>query len=444
MTEHPWEEQEEQPARRAAPDKETETQTPAACGASFRCPYGQPQPTANKGTRTLLSILVGIAAAFVIGFGSYAIFLSVQQDLGGEDSRFPEADLTSAVEEGAGSGTDGEPENPVGTGTNADFAGLTLADPAEDSLSPREIYKKLAPSVASVVLHDADADTDYDASAVVLTKDGYLLTTAHAIGYSREGDVTVVIGDGKAQKAVVVGYDQSTDIAVLKVEQSGLTPAVLGRSSSVSPGDWVYAVGAAGDGDTGKVLTRGILSAASRTLHYDGVNGITFLQTDASVGTGGSGGALVNDGGQVIGISISSGYLETDGSESYAIPMEQVQSVVEDIIRGGYVSGRVRLGISGITVTQREAESYGVPRGVMIVSIAVDSAFSGTDAKVGDIITAIDGTTVSNMEDVQSILRKHKAGDRAEITLYRVEEEGDGQEFAVSVKLLDDRGQSQQ
>lgn len=437
MTNHPWDD--------ANPVNENEIQptepeqAAAPCG-NCQCPYGQPAPMPNRGSRILVGILIGLAAAFVIGFGSYAVFLSVQQNLGGSgDANGVQQETTSSV--GNGTETPAE-ENPVGVGTDADFAGLAFAKQVESSLSAKSLYRALEPSVAAVTVQDG-GDT-YAASGIILTKDGYLLTTAHAIGYSRSSNVMVTTSDGREQKAVVVGYDSSADVAVLKIDRDDLTPATLAKANTVAVGDPVYAVVTA-DGElfTG-VLTRGIVSAQERNISYDGVSGVGFLQTDAAIGVNGSGGALVNGAGQVVGLAISNSYLG-DGyaGESYAIPIEQVRSIVEDIIRQGYVSGKVRLGITGTGLTKAEAKSYGIPQGVVIVEIAADSSFRDADVKVGDIITALDGTAITGMEDVAPILKKHKAGDQLEVELYRMEDSGDGSSFTVTVTLLDDAGQTQ-
>ncbi len=418
-------------ARAAQPVQEP---APAGC----QCPYGKPAPAPNKVTRALVYILVGFAAAFVIGFGGYAIFLSVQQNLGSSSAQQEAGDESAAQED---SGDNGVADNPVGSGTDAGFGGLTLAKQSEKTLTAAEVYQAVAPSVAWVTA-ELDGET-VSASGVVLTEDGYVVTAAHAIGYTRGAAVTVATSDGKTQPATVVGYDATADIAVLKADREDLTPAVLADSGDAAIGDAVYTVTAAeGSGYTG-VLTRGILSAKGRAVAYDSVSG-AYLQTDAVVGEEGSGGALVNTAGQVIGITVSGSYLGGAG-ESYAIPVDQVQSVIEDLIRQGYVSGKVRLGISGFTLTEQETKAYGVPYGVLIVELEPGSCFDGTDVQAGDIITAIGGKAVEGMEDVGAILKGYAAGDTVEVALCRAAENGgENTAFTVTVTLLSDTGETQQ
>ena len=180
---------------------------------------------------------------------------------------------------------------------------------------------------------EQDGTVDYNA-AVILTKNGYLLTTAHAVDFSRESDLTAVTSDGQKLPASVVGYDSAIDTAVLKVEGKNLKPASLGKDSSVSVGDGVYAVFPGAESKYNGVLTRGIVSAKNRKLSYDSVGTDIFFQTDAAVGYGGSGSALVNGAGQVIGINVSSSYLgEEYLGESYAVSIEEIRASVEDLIR---------------------------------------------------------------------------------------------------------------
>lgn len=423
----------------------TEQKDAPSCG-DCQCPYGQPRPKANRGSKLFVGILVGIAAAFVIGYGGYAIFLSIQQSF--QDSEISISEEESSPSTHSDTGT-AKKENPVGTGTDSKFAGLEFAAASDEDRAASEIYEQTQPSVVSVVLDgksvDASAQGDYYASGIVLTKDGYLLTTAHAIGYSRENIVTVVTPDGTQWEATIVGYDATSDIAVLKIDATNLTPATLGKSSSVGVGDWIYAVGAADDDEYSGVLTRGIVSAKNRKISYDSVTGTTYLQTDAAIGVGGSGGALVNTAGQVIGLNISNWYLDSDYTgESYTIPIDQVKDIVSDLIRNGYVTGKARLGISGTDVTQSQSADYGLPQGVVIVEMEEDSVFQGMDVAVGDVITAIDGTEISGMEDITAFLKSHKAGETVTVTLFRLAENGQGGEsFDVTIQLLADEGETQ-
>lgn len=410
-----------------------------SCG-DFSCPYGQPQPTGNKGARTLILIMIGIAAAFVIGFGGYAVFLSIYDSVSGQSSAVQnkstsQKENTDVVQEDSES-------NPVGTATNPDFAGLTFYRQSSEQLTAKQVFKAVAPSIA-VVGVESGGETYYS-SGIVLTEDGYILTAAHAIGYSREDGVSVITEDGEKREAVVVGFDSAWDVAVLKVEAKNLTPAVFAKKSVLSVGDAVYTVTASDDRKYNCVLTQGIVSALNRDLSYDSVSGLGHFQTDAGVGINGSGGALVNESGQIIGMTISSAYLSNlYAGESYALPIEAAETVIEGIIRTGYVPGKVRLGITGTTISKSDADSYGVPQGVMILELQSDSGFVGTGVQLGDIMTKLAGEPVTEMADVAPILQKHKPGEQIEVELYRQDESGEGHSFTVTILLQEDVGQTQ-
>lgn len=418
-----------------------EQNTPPAepsCGNQMQCPYGQPQPSGGKGTRALILIMIGIAAAFVIGFGGYAIVLSVVDNV--QESAPPaQSEGSSRPEEGSPSAGDDKNSNPVGTATDPDFAGLTFANQSSRRLTAAEAFQVSSQSVAVVGV--AVEEETYYSSGIVLTEDGYLLTAAHAIGYSREDGVTVITADGKERKATVVGFDSAWDIAVLKVDADHLTPAEFAKEASLSVGDVVYAVTAAGEDRWNCVLSQGIVSGLDRDLSYDSVSGRGHIQTDAAISLNGSGGALVNASGQIVGLTISNEYL--GNGAGYALPIQRAQTVIEEMIRNGYVPGKVRLGITGTTISRSEAAAYGVPPGVVILDIQPDSGFSGTGVQIGDVMTKLAGEPVTEMADVAPILQKHKPGEQVEVELYRQEESGDGHSFTVTVELKEDLGQTQ-
>ncbi len=185
-------------------------------------------------------------------------------------------------------------------------------------------------------------------------------------------------------------------------------------------------------------VTQGIVSAVNRSLSSSPED-FTYIQTDAAINPGNSGGPLVNMYGQVIGINSSK--IITDGYEGmgFAIPVSKAQSIINELLSGGYVKGRTRLGITGMEVSDAMVALYQMPQGFMISEIGEESAFTGTEAREGDIITAIDGETVTSLSDISNLLLKYAPGDTAEITLYRQ----NGTELKVTVTLLEDKGETQ-
>ena len=176
---------------------------------------------------------------------------------------------------------------------------------------------------------------------------------------------------------------------------------------------------------------------------------MTLIQTDASINNGNSGGALINEYGQVVGITSAKLSGNAFGSATvegmgFAIPITGAKSIIDDLLAGGYVQGRVRFGIKGTAITQMQAAMYDVPQGFMISEIDEDSCFNGTDVQAYDIITAIDDTETKSLEELANALLNYKPGDTAEIHLFRPNESGvGGEEFTVTVTLLEDKGETQ-
>ena len=185
-----------------------------------------------------------------------------------------------------------------------------------------------------------------------------------------------------------------------------------------------------------------MISGLNRVITTDdSVYSMTVLQTSAAINPGNSGGALINEYGQVIGIT-SSKIISTDYEGiGFAIPTETAKPIIEEIITNGYVSGRAKLGITGTTIDSVTAKYYDVPEGVQIITIENDSCLFGTDAKVGDIIIAFDGEDIKKMEDLQSLLAERSPGDEVEITLYRYSATRmNDLTFTVTVKLAENKG----
>ena len=263
-------------------------------------------------------------------------------------------------------------------------------------------------------------ETDSSGTGIIATSDGYIITNAHVVLNTKSVLVTVTTYDGQQYDAVVVGMDRTTDLAIIKTNDYGFTPAQFGDSDQLSIGEWVVAIGNPGGERFASSLTRGIISGLDRAVERYSEDGMTFIQTDAAINPGNSGGPLVNMYGQVVGINSSK--IITDGYEGmgFAIPVSKAKDIIDQLLSGGYVEGRVRLGITGSDISATQAAFYGVPRGFMIVSIDEDSAFAGTEAQPEDIITAIDGETVEELQDISNLLLRYSPGDEITVTLYRL------------------------
>lgn len=304
-------------------------------------------------------------------------------------------------------------------------------------------YKKVAQSTIGVVCYEAGFSGDDPASqgtGIVLTEDGYVATNSHVIGDSRTRyDVRVVVSDGTIYEAKVIGYDTRTDLAVLKINAEGLTPAEFCDSNYVEVGQDVIAVGNPGGIEFQNSLTRGVVSALDRELSLSAQ--VSYIQTDAAINPGNSGGPLCNMYGQVIGINTAKINASSYEGMGFAIPSSKVKEIVDDLTAQGYVNNRVRLGISGQEVSSQMQQYYGIPKGIIIGEIAKDGPCDGTDIKVNDVLTKIDDTEISTFSEVFGILAEHKPGDKVTLSLYRMDTK---ETLTVTITLMTDQGETQQ
>ena len=229
---------------------------------------------------------------------------------------------------------------------------------------------------------------------------------------------------------------------MLKIDEKNLTAAELGDSSEIEVGETVYAIGNPGGIALQSSFTNGIVSGLNRVITtQDSSYAMNVIQTNAAINPGNSGGALVNEYGQVIGIT-SSKLADVDYEGiGFAIPTATAIPIVQEIIEHGYVSGRAMLGITGKSIDSVEARYYNVPLGVQIVTINENGAFAGTEAATGDIITRFGSTEITSMEDLQACLAESTPGDTVEITLYRYSAtKNNDRTFTVTVTLIENKG----
>ena len=253
-------------------------------------------------------------------------------------------------------------------------------------------------------------------SGVIYSSDGYVITNYHVVeGASR---VTVLLGEEEVD-AKVIGFDSVQDIALLKVDRTGLPAAKMGDSSAVRTGEFVIAIGSPLGDELAGTTTFGMVSYANRTLDLDGAL-VTMIQTDAAINSGNSGGALLNVDGQVIGINSR----KTSGSTTsgatiegigFAIPINEVRATVDELIATGKIT-RPGLGITG----QEVSGYYGyVPGGIMVATVSEGSPAQAAGMQVQDIITAIDGKEISTLSELRAALYSHKIGDTITVTVFR-------------------------
>lgn len=314
-----------------------------------------------------------------------------------------------------------------------------------DKYTTKYAYNKVSESTIGVACYKKGGMATEESlvsqgTGIILTEDGYIATNSHVIGDSRTlYSVQVVTSDGTVYEAKVIGYDSRTDLAVLKINARGLTPADFCDSDLVEVGEDVIAVGNPGGLEFQNSLTRGVVSALDRELSLS--SQVTYIQTDAAINPGNSGGPLCNMYGQVIGINTAKINDASFEGMGFAIPSRTVKEIVDDLMTQGYVSDRVRLGISGQAMSSTMAQYYNTPTGILVGEISEGGPCDGTELQINDIITEIDGEEISDFGDVYAILGEHKPGDKVVLSVYRMNSRDT---FEITITLMADQGETQQ
>jgi serine protease Do len=263
----------------------------------------------------------------------------------------------------------------------------------------------------------------------IISDDGYIVTNAHVV-YDEEYnageaiEVSVLFSDETEHEATIIAYDPETDIAVLKVDETGLKPAVLGDSDELRVGELVIAVGNPLGFDLFGTVTSGIVSALNRKIDINEKK-MNLIQTDAAINSGNSGGPLLNSCGQVIGInsakmssSYSSNYASVEGL-CFAIPMKEAKVIIDDLINYRYVTGRPQIGINTNDISEAQSRYFDIPVGVLVRTVQAGSAADIAGLEVGDVIIDIEGEPVTTAQELNEVKNKYKAGDTITLTISR-------------------------
>lgn len=295
-----------------------------------------------------------------------------------------------------------------------------------------DMVEETAPSVVEVFTETKRVSswfqeyvTEGAGSGVILAEDGYIVTNHHVIDGA--STVKVRLSNGQTYPAVLTGTDEKTDLAVVKINASGLTAAKLADSSAVRAGDFVIAIGNP-LGELGGTVTNGIISAKDREITFDGKS-MTLLQTSAAVNPGNSGGGLFNLDGELVGVVNAKSSGEDIEGLAFAIPANTVKEITQELIQYGYVTGRPQLGISVTQVTRPGMGSYFSTPGLYITQSSAENGL-----KAGDHILQIDGEAINSTSDISAVLDRHSVGDIVEVVVFR-----GGNEITTSVKLTEQK-----
>lgn len=326
-----------------------------------------------------------------------------------------------------------DPHSSPSSDTN-DFALTTKPKPPGSGAivvkDVRDVVSKVKPSVVGVVTESfQDYTTGSTGSGIILTDDGYIVTNNHVI--ESGNNISVTLDSGDTYSAFVIGKDAQTDIAVLKIEATNLPAAELGNSDGLVAGEAAVAIGNPMGMELQGTVTAGVISAVNRNIMV-GNTSMNLVQTDAAINPGNSGGALINEFGQVIGVN--SVKISVDNSEGlgFAIPINTVKPIVEELITNGYVSGRPLVGISARSISPMAAAFYGLPQGVLVNSIEPSSDIAKQGIATGDIIIGVDGVRISTIEEACALRDKYKAGASISISVYR-----NGEQLDIKAKLME-------
>ena len=308
------------------------------------------------------------------------------------------------------------------------------------------VAEKVLPSIVGInvtysvnsIFYNNQSVAKASGSGVIISEDGYILTNNHVVNsgssssyyeLGKANKITVSLyNDDKEYEAEIIGTDEQTDLAVIKINKNGLTAAELGSSSSVKVGEFCMAIG--NPLGLGSTVTDGIVSAVNREVTDEDGNSYIAIQTNAAINSGNSGGALVNSQGQVIGINtlkISGNGVEGVG---FAIPIDSTKDIYEQLIQYNKVK-RPYLGIGGIEVDAETAESNDLVEGIYVKTLDNFSAAEKAGIKVGDVITKADGKEIKTMDELNAIKNAKQIGDEITLTIWR---NGDTQDIKVKLQ----------
>lgn len=329
------------------------------------------------------------------------------------------------------------------TSTSSSQISKELIDLVEYSNTSVAVAQKVLPSIVGIKIKYSinsvfgSSDAEATGSGIIISQDGYIITNNHVVStessssyYSiaEASNMTVnLYNDPTEYEAKIIGTDAYTDLAVIKIEASNLTPATLGNSDEVQVGEFAMAIGCPLGLES--TVTSGIVSAINRTVNDTSGGEYTCIQTDAAINSGNSGGALVNSNGEVIGINTLK--LSGTGVEGmgFAIPINSTTDVIQQLIQYQTVK-RPYIGISSVTMDDNTSKRYNLPSGAYVYTVENNSPASKCGLQKGDVITKVQGTPITSSNELNKEKNKYKIGDTITLTIYR-----DGKESDLTITL---------
>lgn len=390
---------------------------PVYYGVPVHQPQKQPKPK-KHGSKFGLKLLAVVLCCAITSAASLGVFVAMIQN-GVINVQSSEASSNAAFT--------------ISRVVNGDTSSDTSAssDGTVSAMSDQDIAAKLTPSVVCIQNYqvtrnygfmqtdtsDSSVSPASEGSGIIMSEDGYIITNAHVVEDATS--LKVMTSDGETYEAQLIGSDTVTDLAVVKIDATGLTAAEFGSSKDLRVADKVMAIGNPGGHELSSSVTIGYVSALNRAI-ANNTTGYTmeYIQTDAAINPGNSGGALINEYGQVVGIN--SAKISATGYEGlgFAIPIDTAQPIISDLIQYGYVKDRAVLGISGQFIDSMTGRFYGLPQGEYVAQLNSSEA-QASGLQVGDVITAIDGQQLDSESTLRSAILSKKPGDTVTLQVYR-------------------------
>ena len=390
---------------------------PVYYGVPVHQPQKQPKPK-KHGSKFGLKLLAVVLCCAITSAASLGVFVVMIQN-GVINVQSSEASSNAAFT--------------ISRVVNGDTSSDTSAssDGTVSAMSDQDIAAKLTPSVVCIQNYqvtqnygfmqtdtsDSSVSPASEGSGIIMSEDGYIITNAQ--GVEGATSLKVMTSDGETYEAQLIGSDTVTDLAVVKIDATGLTAAEFGSSKDLRVADKVMAIGNPGGHELSSSVTIGYVSALNRAI-ANNTTGYTmeYIQTDAAINPGNSGGALINEYGQVVGIN--SAKISATGYEGlgFAIPIDTAQPIISDLIQYGYVKDRAVLGISGQFIDSMTGRFYGLPQGEYVAQLNSSEA-QASGLQVGDVITAIDGQQLDSESTLRSAILSKKPGDTVTLQVYR-------------------------
>lgn len=394
------------------------------------------KPKNNTGLKVFAAVMTVV---FLVTAAAFAGFILYSRSRNGGDAALDNGISSSSPE----SRRDG-PQLSLENWPAADEEEYT-----DGVLSTEEIAAKVRPSVVGIQTYRTEYPMQVygTGSGIIMSEDGYIVTNAHVVS-GATGGILVILDNNEEYEAEVVGIDEKTDVAVIKIDASNLTAAEFGNSDELVVGERIVAIGNPTGMNLAGSVTQGIVSGLKRLISVTNEETnetieMEAIQVDAAINPGNSGGALINKYGQVVGINsskLSSTQIEGIG---FAIPISTAKPIVDDLIAYGYVRGRVLLGITYYPVSDAVGAMSGYTPGLWVQSVREDMDAYAKGLRAGDIITQIDGQDVRDSATVKGILSAKKPGDSVKLTVVQQSISGKIKTYTINVTLAEDKGSSQ-